>query len=151
MAAWVLPAIMLAGTAMQMLSQKKQADTQRASLLDEAEAKYIQAEETAYRYEQQKALVSEKGKALIGQQIGMYAKSGVDVTKGAPLTTTATTMDAIVAQITTLSRESEFEQAQLNAEAEARIKSAGNVKKASTLAMAGTLLAGGASAYAASK
>jgi len=139
-------AFLAAGTALQLYSQYQQSKYEQASLLEESDNKFLQAEELGYRAKINQRLIKKKGAQIKGQQLAMSASSGVDISTGSSLDTAMETTLAITDQINIMKRETEFEQAQLRKEAESKKQTARQKKKAGMLGMVGTLFGAGAAA-----
>jgi hypothetical protein len=134
--------VMAAGQAMKGFAQY-------SSLMDEADNMYamasnslIQSSEIKRRSEINKEAFTKDVSKLIGQQQGMYAASGVEVSSGAPLSVMTNTVNKAVERLNMMEREASFTLMMKELEVESMYKKGAQYHQAAMMSIASAGLAG---------
>jgi hypothetical protein len=138
----------LAGTTLSALAIYQEGQDRAESLLEDARNKRLQSIEILNRANQNTEIYKKKANEVMSQQIATYAKSGVDVSTGAPLDALSESVDVMVSEINNIRREAAFEASQVMKESKSREKLAGQMDTASKLSILASGLKAGGEYYA---
>lgn len=138
-------ALAAASSLFQGIGQLQAARTQANSLKKQARLKELQASETIIRDRQNRFLASEQGEVFKAQQVGAFAKGGVDIGSVSALNALEDTESKILRQNLLKQREANFTATQLRNEASGLRKAARKVKRGGVFGAIGSLFGGAAS------
>ncbi len=144
----IVAAAMVGGTILSAVGQVKAARAKRQQAEAFAELKRDQAIEILNRSEMNAKEVFKQGTAIKGRQIGAFAKGGVAL-KGTALLVLQDTANKVAAKQRNIRYAAEWEATKLEREAGIESRFGVQLEKAGRIQAAGTILGGGARAFAA--
>lgn len=139
--------LLIGGTILGAIGQMKSAKAQAAAARAQAAAKREQADEMLKRAKFNAIVMREQGRTLQAEQIGAFAKSGVALSSGSTLATLQNTVSTVSLSVQQMLDEADFKANQLKMGADVDTRLASDIRSASSWAVGGTLLSGGAQAY----
>lgn len=139
--------LLIGGTILGAIGQRKSAKAQAAAAKAQAAAKREQADEVLKRAKFNAIVMREQGRGLQAQQVASYAKSGVALTSSSTLATLQDTVSTVSLSVQQMLDEADFKANQLRMGADVDTRLASDIKSASNWQVAGTLLSGGAQSY----
>jgi len=138
----------IAGTAITIAGQRKEAKSQARAARENAQSKKLQAFELLDRFEINSQALRLEGELVKGQQRTSFAGKGIDIAAGSALSTIEETNSIVARQLLLDRKEAQFKVAQLRRGAEADIRLAGDIRSTQRLRQFGTFLSGAGSAAA---
>lgn len=143
----VAAGLLLAGTAVNVFGQVKEANDRADAEKQAAELKRIEAKEILDRAQVNSQELLKESDVFQSNQVGGYAAGNVDVTTGSPLIAMEQTHSFYQKQIANLNREAKFRSDQAIRSGASLDELASQTQQAGTVRAIGTVLTAGASAY----
>jgi len=138
------------GTGLDIGGQIAESDAQQKAAKRNSIASEIQAREILKRSKVNQEIVKEEGLALQANQVGAFARAGVDVGSGSPLSVLENTASNVRQEVATLGEEAEFAAREIRAGARAGLAAAKSARGAAGLSVLATGLSGVVSASSSS-
>lgn len=142
MATGAVVGLTVATTLIQAQASKKEAQAQEKALKQRADAKKVEAFELLARFKINAESLRREGEDIKAAQVGGFAKAGVEVSTGSPLSVLLDTNIKLARELGLQKREADFKAAQLRRGADIDIELAGDVRKAEKLKRIGIFFSG---------
>lgn len=132
----------VAGTAITIAGQRKEAKAKARAARENAQQKRLQALELLDRFEINSQALTIQGEQHKGKQKISFASKNIDIGTGGALSTIEETNSIVARQIALDRKEANFKAHQLRLGADTDMRLAGDIRSASNLQTAGTFLSG---------